>query len=117
LLWDPFLKEARLVGGAPAAALGAKAWCVSRGGFGMETQYVSFDPPSVAAVRMTRGPLFIKTFAASWRFFDRGDGTTDVSFKYFLELHRTFRFLMPFMLRMFERETRQRIEGLKVFLA
>jgi hypothetical protein len=117
LLWDPFLKEARLVGGAQAAALGAKAWCVSRGGFGMETQYVSFEPPNVAAVRMTRGPIFIKMFAASWRFFDRGDGSTGVSFKYFLDLHRPFRFLMPFMLRTFERETRQRIEGLRRYLA
>jgi hypothetical protein len=51
------------------------------------------------------------------RFSDRSDGTTDVSFKYFLDLHRTFRFLMPFMLRMFERQTQQRIEGLKAFLA
>jgi hypothetical protein len=112
LLWDPFLKEARLLDDATAAALGAKAWCVSRGGFGMETEYVSFDPPHVAAVRMTRGPLIIKAFAASWRFFDLGNGTTKVSFKYFLDLHRPFGFLMPLVLRSFERETQQRIDGL-----
>ena len=83
----------------------------------METVYVSFEPPSVAAVRMTRGPFFIKTFAASWRFSDAGETTTDVSFKYFLKLHRPFGFLMPFMLRLFHRETQQRIEGLKRFCA
>ncbi len=82
----------------------------------METEYVSFEPPSVAAVRMTRGPFFIKTFAASWRFSDEGNAT-HVSFKYFLDLHRPFGFLMPFVLRLFHRETQQRIDGLKRFCA
>ena len=83
----------------------------------METEYVSFEPPSVAAVRMTRGPFFIKTFAASWRFSDAGSGATHVSFKYFLDLHRPFGFLMPFVVRLFHRETQQRIDGLKHFCA
>jgi hypothetical protein len=83
----------------------------------METVYVSFEPPSVAAVRMTRGPFFIKTFAASWRFSDAGSGATHVSFKYFLDLHRPFGFLMPFVVRLFHRETQQRIDGLKHFCA
>jgi hypothetical protein len=63
----------------------------------METEYVSFEPPSVAAVRMARGPFFIKAFAASWRFFDLDDGKTRVSFKYFLDLRRPCGFLMPFI--------------------
>src|SRR5580700_6193860 len=88
LEWDPFLKEARLIDGAVAAGIGVRAWCVSKGGFGMETEYVSFEAPSVAAVRMTRGPFFIKAFAASWRFSEAGDAATHVSFKYFLDLHR-----------------------------
>lgn len=117
LLWDPFLKEARLVGGACAAGLGVKAWCASKGGFGMETEYVSFEAPSVAAVRMTRGPRFIKTFAASWRFFDLGDGTTEVSFKYFVDLHRPFRWLAPLVVRLFARETRQRLGGLESYFS
>ena len=117
LTWDPFLKEARLVGGASAAGIGVKAWCFSKGGFGMETEYVSFDPPSVAAVRMTRGPFFIKAFAASWRFFDLDGGKTRVSFKYFLDLRRPFGFLMPFMLRAFARETQGRIDGLQRYFA
>jgi Polyketide cyclase / dehydrase and lipid transport len=117
LLWDPFLKEARLIDGATVAALGAKAWCVSKGGLGMETEYVSFEPPSVAAVRMTRGPFFIKAFAASWRFFELNDGKTQVSFKYFVDLHRPFGFLMPLILRIFARETQGRIDGLRVTVA
>jgi hypothetical protein len=76
-----------------------------------------FEPPNVAAVCMTRGPFFIKAFAASWRFSDAGDAATHVSFKYFVDLHRPFGFLMPFVLRAFARETQQRIEGLKRFCA
>ncbi len=36
--WDPFPKEARLVGGAEDAGLGVRAWCVARNGLGMETE-------------------------------------------------------------------------------
>src|SRR5690348_16951721 len=28
--WDPFLKEARLVGDAQAAGIGVRAWCVAK---------------------------------------------------------------------------------------
>jgi Polyketide cyclase / dehydrase and lipid transport len=58
--WDPFLKQARLVGGATAAGVGVRAWCVARSGLGMETEYVSFQRPQVAArndVRPSTTPL------------------------------------------------------------
>jgi hypothetical protein len=45
--WDPFLKEAMLLGGAVRAGLGVRAWCVARNGIGMETRYVSFESPHV----------------------------------------------------------------------
>ncbi|NOK11409.1 SRPBCC family protein [Corallococcus exercitus] len=56
LVWDTFLREAVLMDGATEAGPGVKAWCVSWHGLGMETQYVSFQPPAVTAVKMTRGP-------------------------------------------------------------
>ena len=68
--WDPFLKEARLLDGAESAGLGIKSRCTARNGFGglaMETVYVSFDRPRVAAVQMTRGPVLLEPFAASLR--------------------------------------------------
>jgi len=52
--WDPFLRSAALVGGARAPGVGVRAWCVARTGVGMETEYLAYDPPRVAAVRMTR---------------------------------------------------------------
>ncbi|HTF80630.1 MAG TPA: SRPBCC family protein, partial [Cytophagales bacterium] len=55
LKWDTFLIEAYLLDNATHAGKGVKAWCVSRNGLGMETQYVSFNRPKVTAVKMTKG--------------------------------------------------------------
>src|SRR5574340_827588 len=49
LRWDPFLREACLLDGAQSAAVGVRAWCVAHNGLGMETTYVSFQPPTVVA--------------------------------------------------------------------
>ena len=68
LRWDPFLRERISLDGAQSAAVGVRAWCVARNGLGMETTYVSFQPPMVVAVKMTRGPRIISAFAGSWRF-------------------------------------------------
>ena len=70
LEWDTFLQEACLLDGAERAGLGVKARCTARNGFAgfaMETVYVSFDRPRVAAVKMTNGPAILETFAASLR--------------------------------------------------
>src|SRR5579864_1475277 len=84
LSWDPFLKEARLLGGALCSALGVRAWCVAWYGLGMETEYVAFAPPRLAAVRMTRGPWVLRSFAGSWRFETTELDTTRVIFRYHL---------------------------------
>lgn len=54
LEWDPFLQSANLIGDAKEAGVGVKALCVSKGGWAMETEYVSFNPPHATAVKMTR---------------------------------------------------------------
>src|SRR5205814_1126957 len=80
--WDPFLKDARLLDGAEGPSVGVQAWCVARNGLGMETQYVSFNPPGACAVEMTRGPWFFRSFSGSWRFDRIGPGRTKVTFTY-----------------------------------
>jgi hypothetical protein len=82
LTWDPFLREARLLGGAGAPAVGVRAWCVSRWRLGMETEYVSFTPPRIAAVRMTRGPALLESFGGAWEFGPEPGGRTVVKFRY-----------------------------------
>ena len=68
LSWDPFLRHAELCDGAAAPGVGVRAWCVARSGPGMETEYVSFAPPRIAAVKMTRGPWMLESFGGAWEF-------------------------------------------------
>src|SRR3954470_12876959 len=80
--WDPFLKEARLLDGAESPGVGVRARCVARNGLGMETRYVSFNPPSACAVEMTRGPWLFRTFSGAWRLDRIGPNRTKVTFIY-----------------------------------
>lgn len=109
--WDPYLKEATLVGGSTAAGLGVRAWCVAWNGFGMETRYISFRRPTVCAVEMTRGPRFFRSFSGSWRFEPIGDGKTRVEFAYNL-VGRPGLLTRPLML-LFALDTRRRLAALK----
>ncbi len=118
LEWDPFLKEACLLEGAKAAGLGVKARCTARNGFAglaMETVYVSFDRPRVAAVKMTRGPAVLGTFAASLRQEDVGSGMTRVTYLFnFSTRPRWLRAIAdPIAAALFRREVRGRLEALK----
>ncbi|HEY7350197.1 MAG TPA: SRPBCC family protein [Ktedonobacterales bacterium] len=115
LEWDPFLQEARLVGGAVEPGVGVRAWCVARNGLAMETEYVSYRPPEMAAVRMTAGPRALATFAGSWRFKQIAPGVTYVTFCYHLTAWPSWlRFILdPILLRVFAADTWQRLVALK----
>ena len=118
LAWDPFLREARLLGGAAAPAVGVRAWCVARSGVGMETEYVAFDPPRVVAVRMTRGPRFLEVFGGTWDFKSVDSNRTKVTFRYQLRARPRWLawMLEPIARWWFAHETRARIEALSVAL-
>jgi ribosome-associated toxin RatA of RatAB toxin-antitoxin module len=109
--WDPFLKEARLLGKAEKPGLGVRAWCVARNGLGMETRYVSFNPPGACAVEMIRGPWFFHSFSGSWRFDRVSPDMTKVTFTYSLIGRPPF--LSGLLRFVFARETRRRLEALK----
>jgi hypothetical protein len=115
LEWDPFLRSAELVGGAERPGVGVRAWCVARSGLGMETEYVSFHPPRVTAVKMTRGPRLIASFAGSWRFDEVAPGVTRVSFRYHIEARPRWLawLLTPVLGWVFARDTRRRLAALK----
>lgn len=119
--WDPFLREARLLNDAPAADLGVSSRCVARravGGCGMDTVYVSFARPTVAAVKMTRGPFLFHSFAATIRQEPIDDNTTRVTYRYnFKSQPRWLAFLVePIISWVFHRETCRRLAALKHFL-
>jgi uncharacterized protein YndB with AHSA1/START domain len=118
LEWDPFLKDARLLDGAPAAGLGIKARCTARNGFGglaMETVYVSFDRPHVAAVKMTKGPPVLESFAASLRQEGTAGGLTRVTYRFnFSTRPRWLRAVAdPIAAALFRREVWGRLDALK----
>jgi len=115
LEWDPFLRSASLVGDAREAGIGARALCVSRGGWAMETEYVSFNPPRATAVKMTDGPWFLASFAGSWRFEEVAPGRTRVGFRYSLQAWPGWLswLLDPILSRAFAWDTRHRLHALK----
>jgi ribosome-associated toxin RatA of RatAB toxin-antitoxin module len=118
LAWDPFLKSARLLDGAAAPAVGVRAWCVARWGMGMETEYVSFFPPRVAAVKMTRGPWPLRSFAGAWEFEPLDGERTKVTFRYQFRARPQWLAwaLEPMVRSWFSRETRLRVVALAAAL-
>jgi ribosome-associated toxin RatA of RatAB toxin-antitoxin module len=115
LEWDPFLKVACLQDGAKAAGLGARAWCVAKNGLGMETEYITFNPPCATAVKMTRGPAILKSFAGSWRFEEISLEKTRVIFRYNLVARPGWMraVIEPILSLVFSRDTRNRLQALK----
>lgn len=120
LQWDPFLRRADVIDG-DTAGLHVRTLCVAKwssGGLGMETVYVSFKRPAVAAVRMTRGPWVLRSFAASIRQRAQPDGTTTVTYRYHFRVRPQWLapVLAPLAQFLFMRETRQRLQALKAVL-
>ena len=68
LEWDTLLQAAYLEGDALAAGKGVTSVCIGRrslGGIAIKTIYVSFQPPTLAAVKMINAPAFFEKWAAS----------------------------------------------------
>src|SRR5574341_920480 len=68
LEWDTLLQAAYLLDGATSAAKGVTAVCVGRKSFGsiaLKTIYVTFERPTLAAVKMVNAPVFFQSWAAS----------------------------------------------------
>lgn len=113
LKWDSFLKKAILINGHTKAGKGVKAYCVAKNGIGMQTEYVSFSRPKVAAVKMTAGPFLFKNFLASWTFKETAQNSTEVIFLYSFQLRFPYNLLSYFIKRNLQKNVRQRLLDLK----
>lgn len=116
LEWDTLLQRAFMVDGR-APCVGAIAVCKGRphlGGIELRTEYVSFDPPRVAAVRMVNRPPFFDTWAATIRHEPLSDSSSAVEYTYHFRARPGWlRFsLHPLMNAMFKWETRRRLRAL-----
>jgi hypothetical protein len=123
LEWDTLLSEAVIVDGSAEAGLGATTLCVGRGravaGFEMETVYISFDRPRVAAVKMTRGPWLVGEFAASISHTTLATADRSrVTYKFRITGRPNWArgIVDPLLRFVFQRQTRKRLESLKCYI-
>ena len=81
----------------------------------MEMKYVSFNPPRATAVKMTRGPWLIASFAGAWRFEEVAPGQTMVCFRYHLRARPKWlsSLLTPILAWVFARDMHKRLVALK----
>ena len=115
LKWDPFLRDMRFLDGAREAAVGVRVWVRSWTRMTMVVEYVGLRRPDVVAMKMVEGHVLFRQFAGSWRFQPGPDGSTEVTFRYAFETRwRRLRWLLdPIVGRVFGRDIRKRLQGLK----
>ena len=115
LKWDPFLRDLRFLDGAGEAAVGVRVWVRAWTGLTMVVEYVGLRRPDMVAMKMLEGPVVLRHFAGSWRFQPHPSGSTEVVFRYVFETRwRWLRWLFdPLVARVFGRDTRRRLDGLK----
>ncbi|MGN7191294.1 MULTISPECIES: SRPBCC family protein [unclassified Curtobacterium] len=78
--WDPFIRRQHLID-ATVPAKGVRTYTVQRFGLAMESEYVSYNPPSNVGMKMTKGSWFFEKMGGGWRFTpvpDRPDHTLAV---------------------------------------
>jgi hypothetical protein len=122
LEWDTLLQDAHLCRPWSEAQLHATSVCTGRwylGGIALKTEYVSFNPPTLAAVKMLNHPPFFEAWAASIRHRDLPDGSSSVEYTYqFTARPSWLRWLLhPVMGAVFRWETRKRLRALRRFFA
>lgn len=120
LEWDTLLFAAYLTDGHTVARQGAVSTCVGRavvGSLALTTEYVSFDAPRLAAVKMIRGPWLFERWAASLKHEDLVDGTSRITYAWqFSTRPWMVRWVMePVVNRIFYAETRKRLRALRDF--
>lgn len=113
LLWDTFLRKATLIEGAKSAGKGVKAYCEAKNGFGMITEYVSFNRPKATAIRMTKGPFMFKSFLGSWTFKELQNDLTEVIFLYSFQLRFPFSLAKGLIKKNLQSNVRKRLNDLK----
>jgi ribosome-associated toxin RatA of RatAB toxin-antitoxin module len=113
LKWDVFLKSASLMDNATEAGRGVKAYCVAKNGLGMITEYITYNPPKVTAIKMIRGPYLFKSFQGSWTFKQIDPSGTEVVFTYSFQLKFPFNLIGNFIKANLQKNVRKRLEHLK----
>jgi hypothetical protein len=122
LEWDTLLRDARLCENWSQAQLHARSVCTGRwylGGFSLETEYITFNPPRIAAVKLINRPPFFKTFAATIRHRNLENGQSSIEYIFnFTARPSWLNFLLhPIMKLIFQWETRKRLRSLRNYFS
>lgn len=122
LEWDTLLQKADLEPEFPQTCVGAVSVCQGRawlGGITLRTEYVSFQPAKVAAVKMLNRPPFFESFAASIRHRDIAENLSEIEYQYNFTARPTrLRWLLhPVMNAALKWETQKRLLSLKRYFA
>lgn len=111
LTWDTFLKRAELID-VDSPQKGALAYCVSKNGLGMTTEYLTYNRPITTAIKMTKGPYLFKDFIGSWTFKEIGKETL-VVFMYAFKLNFPFNLVPSLVRNNLQKNVKQRLIDLK----
>ena len=120
LEWDTLLQAAYLDDGHIAAGKGVTSVCVGRrslGSLALKTVYVSFDRPSLAAVKMVNSPFLFKSWAASIQHEDISEHQSRITYQFqFTANPPALQFILdPVLKKIFIWETRKRLQALRNF--
>jgi ribosome-associated toxin RatA of RatAB toxin-antitoxin module len=115
LRWDPFLRALEQRKGSGEPTRGDRVWVRSWTGLTMEVEYGNVRRPHSVAMHMLDGPWFFELFAGTWLFHALPSGGTRVVFRYnFRTRPRLAAVLLdPIIERVFQRDIRARLAGLK----
>jgi len=121
--WDSLVRRTQVQGGAPCPHVGAVSTNAGAGllrGLSMQTEFVSYDRPRLAAAAMRGRSFPFARWAASMRHIPTGsDGGSLLVYTYTLETSPAcLRWLMePVVDRVFLRATRKRFQRFTAWLA
>jgi len=115
--WDPFPEKIELLDGATEVGIGVKTLVIAKSGLSMEVEFVQVASPTTAAIVMTKGPAFIKSFGGSWVFKPVTANSTKAKFRYSI---KTKKWAIPIISEYvasfyFKRVVMARLTGLKKY--
>lgn len=121
LRWDTLLSQATLLGEAKVADRGVRTRCVGTwrsAKIALETEYVTFEPGRVAAVKLVNRPSLFEHFAATIRHTPITAARSRLTYIYLFRARpRRLAFaLEPILHAALQRETEARLRSLKAFL-
>jgi hypothetical protein len=121
LRWDSLVSATRVLGGSPCPFVGAVTENTGAGalrGLSMRTQFVSYEPPRVAAATMLGRSFPFTRWAASMRHRRTASNQSLLIYTYsFATGPRVLRWaLEPIVKAIFDRQTRRRFTRLQEFL-